>query len=95
MPRYASIARLVGYRAGIDLGLPTDLAAVQAELDRADRSVAIEAWWWAGELGSVLRNDHLIDRAEAGAARILRETDSAAQVFQRYARGLIDRWRAR
>ena len=95
VPRYASIARLVGYRAGIDLGLPTDLAAVQAALDRADRSVAIEAWWWAGEFGSVLRNDHLIGRAEAGAARVLRETDSAAEVFQRYARGLIDRWRAR
>ena len=95
VPRYASIARLVRHRAGLELGLPVDHAAIEADLDLAERSVAIEAWWWAGELGSVIRIGRWIDRAEAGAAGIRRDNDADAGGFERCAAGLIHAWRAR
>jgi predicted methyltransferase MtxX (methanogen marker protein 4) len=66
---------------------------VEADLDLADRSVAIESWWWAGDLGATFGVDRWIGRAEAVAARILRETDSSTTGFERYARRLIDAWR--
>ena len=54
-PRYVSVARLLAHRANRALGRPVDLDAVAADLDLLDASVAIEAWWWTGEVAAELR----------------------------------------
>ncbi|HEY2314098.1 MAG TPA: AAA family ATPase [Streptosporangiaceae bacterium] len=56
VPRYASVARLTVHLAGRLLGLPANAAAVEADLDLLDRSAAIEAWRWTGELGAAFGN---------------------------------------
>jgi DNA-binding SARP family transcriptional activator len=86
VPRYASVARLLGYRADHALGRPVDPAAVTAELDLLDRCVAIEAWRWtcdiAADFGLAAWRDRAADRAarlarDAGAygGGLLREAD--------------------
>lgn len=68
VPRYTSVARLLGHRAEHALGLPVDLAAVAADLDLLDGSVAIEAWRWtcdmAGDFGVPAWRERAADRAE-------------------------------
>ena len=56
VPRYASVARLLRHRADRALGQPVDLACVQADLDLLDASVAVEAWWWTGEVAAEFAN---------------------------------------
>jgi DNA-binding SARP family transcriptional activator len=73
VPRYASVARLLAYRADHALGRPVDPAAVAVDLDLLDRCVAIEAWWWtcdmAADFGVVTWRDRAADRA----ARLARD----------------------
>ena len=95
VPRYSSVARLLGHRARIDLGQPVDPALVERDLDLADRSVAIESWWWAGDLGAALHVRALVDRAERRAARLIGESGVRSTGFDRFARARIDTWRAK
>ncbi len=70
VPRYTSVARLVGHRARHLLRLPVDLGAVTADLDALDRAVGIEAWWWTGDIGAEFGNAAWLDRAAERAARL-------------------------
>jgi DNA-binding SARP family transcriptional activator/tetratricopeptide (TPR) repeat protein len=70
VPRYASVARLTGHLAGRSLGLPADPAAVEADLDLLDRSAAIEAWRWTGELGAAFGIVAWLARAEQRVSRL-------------------------
>ena len=63
VPRYLSVARLLRHRADRALGRPVDLDAVQADLDLVDGSVAVEAWWWTGEVAAEFANPGWLDRA--------------------------------
>ncbi|HTT51094.1 MAG TPA: BTAD domain-containing putative transcriptional regulator [Streptosporangiaceae bacterium] len=70
VPRYTSVARLVGHRARHRLHLPVDPDAVAADLDALDRAVGIEAWWWTGDVGAEFGNPAWLDRATERAARL-------------------------
>ena len=81
VPRYVSVARLLRHRARHRLGLPADPDQAAADLDLLDTSVAIEAWWWTGDLAADLGVAAWLDRAGERAARL-------AQGAGRYADGL-------
>jgi DNA-binding SARP family transcriptional activator/tetratricopeptide (TPR) repeat protein len=81
VPRYVSVARLLAHRANRALGLPVDLAVVDADLDLLDDSVAIEAWRWTCELAADFGHGPWRDRAADRAGRL-------AQGAGRYADGL-------
>jgi DNA-binding SARP family transcriptional activator/tetratricopeptide (TPR) repeat protein len=81
VPRYVSVARLLAHRANRALGLPVDLAVVDADLDLLDGSVAIEAWRWTCELAADFGHQPWRDRAADRAGRL-------AQAAGRYADGL-------
>jgi hypothetical protein len=72
VPRYTSVARLLGHRARARLGMAVDLAAVEADLDLLDRAVAIEAWWWTGETAADLHVPGWVVRAADSAAQLAR-----------------------
>ncbi|HEY5878077.1 MAG TPA: BTAD domain-containing putative transcriptional regulator [Nakamurella sp.] len=92
IPRYASVARLLGHRAAIALREPLDPAAVSRDLDLADASVALESWWWAGELGAVGGERRWLTRAQAGAARLLVQAGAHEETFRRHVDRLVDGW---
>jgi DNA-binding SARP family transcriptional activator/tetratricopeptide (TPR) repeat protein len=73
VPRYASVARLLTYRADHALGRPVDPAAVAADLDLLDRCVAIEAWWWTCDMAADFGLPAWRDRAADRAARLARD----------------------
>lgn len=73
VPRYASVARLLAYRADHALGRPVDPAAVAADLDLLDRCVAIEAWWWTCDMAADFGLPAWRDRAADRAARLARD----------------------
>ncbi len=73
VPRYASVARLLAYRADHALGRPVDTAAVTADLDLLDRCVAIEAWRWTCDLAADFGLPAWRDRAADRAARLARD----------------------
>jgi DNA-binding SARP family transcriptional activator/tetratricopeptide (TPR) repeat protein len=73
VPRYASVARLLMYRADCALGRPVDLAAVTADLDLLDRCVAIEAWRWTCDMAADFGLPAWRDRAADRTARLARD----------------------
>jgi len=72
VPRYVSVARLLRHRAGRALGRPVDLDLVAADLDLLDASVAIEAWWWTGDVAADFAVPRWLDRAAERAGRLAR-----------------------
>jgi DNA-binding SARP family transcriptional activator len=70
VPRYLSAGRLLGYRADRLLGVPLDLDAVSTDLDLLDDAVAVEAWWWTGEIAVELGVPAWLDRAAQRAERL-------------------------
>ena len=78
VPRYASVARLLVYRADRVLGQPVDLAAVAADLDLLDGCVAIEAWRWTCDMAADFGLAAWRDRAADRAARLARDAGEYA-----------------
>ncbi len=72
VPRYVSVARLLRHRAHLRMGLPVDVARVAADLDLLDAAVAVEAWWWTGDVAADLGSPALLDRSAERAARLAR-----------------------
>jgi DNA-binding SARP family transcriptional activator len=70
VPRYLSAGRLLRYRADRVLGVPLDLDAVAADLDLLDGAIAVEAWWWTGEVAAELGVPAWLDRAAERAERL-------------------------
>jgi hypothetical protein len=70
VPRYLSAGRLLRYRADRVLGVPLDLDAVSADLDLLDSALAVEAWWWTGEVAAELGVPAWLDRAAQRAERL-------------------------
>jgi DNA-binding SARP family transcriptional activator len=73
VPRYASVARLLAYRADHALGRPVEPAAVTADLDLLDRCAAIEAWWWTCDMAADFGLPAWRDRAADRARRLARD----------------------
>ena len=63
VPRYASVAALLVHQASAALGEPVDLERAWADLGAVERSVRVEAWWWAGETGAALGQDRWVEKA--------------------------------
>ena len=94
VPRYVSVARVLGHRARRALGLPVDLAAVAADLDLLEGAVAVEAWWWTGEAAAELSAPGLLDQAADRAERLARQAGDHADVLREEAGRRLERWRA-
>jgi len=94
VPRYTSVARLLGHRARARIGMPVDLAAAEADLDLLDRSVAVEAWWWTGETAADLRVPGWVDRAADSAARLARAAGERGAALGLSAAQRLDIWKA-
>ena len=94
VPRYTSVARLVAHRARSALLLPVDLDAVEADLDLLDHSVAVEAWWWTGDIAADLRVPRWVDRAAGRAAKLARAAGVREPGLQAEAARRLDAWRA-
>ena len=94
VPRYVSVARLLRHRASWALGKPADPDAVIADLDLLDRSVAIEAWWWTGDLAQDLASRALLDRAAERASRMERQAGEHAAAFRAAVAWRLDRWQS-
>ena len=94
VPRYVSVARLLAHRASRALALPADPDAVAADLDLLDRSVAIEAWWWTGDLAADFGRAAWLDRAADSAARLARHAGGYADGLRLEAARRLERWQA-
>jgi DNA-binding SARP family transcriptional activator/tetratricopeptide (TPR) repeat protein len=94
VPRYISVARLLRHRAERALGQPVDLDCVQADLDLLDDSVAVEAWWWTGEVAADFANVAWLDRAVDRAARLARQAEGYADGLRRHVDQRLPAWRA-
>ena len=94
VPRYISVARLLRHRAERALGQPVDLDRVQADLDLLDDSVALEAWWWTGEVAADFASPAWLDRAVDRAARLACQAEGYADGLRRHADQRLRAWRA-
>ncbi len=92
VPRYTSVARLLAHRANRALGRPADPAAVEADLDLLDRSVAIEAWWWTCDVAADFGQPAWRDRAADRAGRLARAAGDYADGLRREADRRLDAW---
>ena len=95
VPRYLSVARLLRHRADRALGRPVDSGGVQAALDLLDASVAVEAWWWTGEVAAEFASPVWLDRAADRAGRLAQQAEGYADVLRRHADQRLAGWRAR
>ena len=77
IPRYTSAARLLRHRAARALGMPADPGEVAADLDRIEAAVAIEAWWWTGDVAADFGVTAWHDRALADAGRLASQAGPA------------------
>jgi DNA-binding SARP family transcriptional activator len=93
VPRYASVAGLTGHLAGRLLGRPADDAAIEADLDLLDRSAAIEAWRWTGELGAAFGHEGWLRRAEDRVIRLAGQAGEHASGLRQAAEVRLADWR--
>lgn len=70
VPRYSSVAAIVEHQARAAMSEPVDLDQAARDLAAVEESVRLEAWWWAGELGTALREPRFLRRAEELAAAL-------------------------
>jgi DNA-binding SARP family transcriptional activator len=92
IPRYTSAARLLRHRAARGLGLPADPAEIAADLDRIEGSVAIEAWWWTGEVAADFASQRWLDLAAERAERLARNAGSYADGMRAAAGRRLGAW---
>jgi DNA-binding SARP family transcriptional activator/tetratricopeptide (TPR) repeat protein len=93
VPRYASVARLTAHLADRVLGLPHDPAAVEQDLDLLDRSGAIEAWRWTGEVGAAFGSERWLSRAEKRVRQLADQSGKRADQLFRAADVQLADWR--
>ena len=96
LPRYVSVARLMRHRANARMGQPSRPEEVEADLDLLDASVAIEAWWWTGDLAADYGAEAWLDRSAAHVTRLSREAGPRyASGLRAAARERMTAWRSR
>jgi len=94
VPRYISVARLLRHRARRRRGLAVNLAEVAADLDLLDASVAVEAWWWTGDLAADCGHPGWLDRAAERATRLAGNAGRYAQCLTAAAEDRMRAWRS-
>jgi hypothetical protein len=94
VPRYVSVARLLRHRARRRQGLTVSLADAGADLDLLDTSVAVEAWWWTGDLAADCGNPAWLDRAAERAARLARNSGRYADCLTTAVEERMRAWRS-
>lgn len=94
VPRYASVGRLLTHQARAALGEPVDRDQVAVDLDATRASIALEAWWWAGETAVAVAEPAFLRTAEDLAARLAAESDRPEVLHAAADRRLRD-WRLR
>ena len=94
IPRYSSVARLLGHRARAALGRPVEFAQVESDLDAVDRSVALESWWLTGTMAAELRVPAWVDRAAARVDALANASGERGAAFRAHAAPRLDAWRA-
>jgi DNA-binding SARP family transcriptional activator/tetratricopeptide (TPR) repeat protein len=92
VPRYTCVARLLRHRADRALSLPVDLGVVEADLDELDRAVAIEAWWWTGEVAADFAHRAWLDRAADRAKRLASHAGPRADLMLSVAERKLTGW---
>ena len=71
-----------------------DPGAVEADLDLLDASVAIEAWWWTGEVAADFANPAWLDRAVDRADRLAGQAGGYGDGLRRHVDQRRPAWRA-
>jgi DNA-binding SARP family transcriptional activator len=94
VPRYVGAGRLLRYRADRVLGVPPDLDAVAADLDLLDGAMAMEAWWWTGEVAAELGVPAWLDRAAQRAERLAANAGSHGDGLRRTLAARMRGWEA-
>ncbi len=94
VPRYISVARLLRHRADRAAGQPVDPDRVEADLDLLDRSVAVEAWRWTGDMAAEFASPAWLDRAVDRAGRLAQHAGGYADVLRRHVDQRLPVWRA-
>ena len=95
LPRYVSVARLTAHRASLRLGQPATPEQVEADLDLLDSSVAIEAWWWTGDLAADYGVPAWLDRSAGHVTRLSRQAGRYASGLEAAARQRMAAWQSR
>jgi tetratricopeptide (TPR) repeat protein len=95
VPRYISVARLLRHRADRAAGQPVDPDRVEADLDLLDSSVAVEAWWWTGEVAAEFASPAWLDRAVDRADQLARHAEGYADGLRRHVDQRLRGWHAR
>jgi DNA-binding SARP family transcriptional activator/tetratricopeptide (TPR) repeat protein len=93
VPRYISVARLLTHRANRALGLPVELAVVDADLDLLDRCVAIEAWRWTCDMAADFAHEAWLERAADRVGRLAQQAGRYADELRREADQRLNRLR--
>lgn len=94
VPRYDACARLVAHRARTALGDRVDPEEAWRDLEAVERTMRVEAWWWAGETGAALGRPEWLDRAERLAADLADAAGAHADDVRAEADRRLTRWRA-
>jgi DNA-binding SARP family transcriptional activator len=92
IPRYTAAARLLRHRASRALGRPADPGEVAADLDRIEAAVAIEAWWWTGEVAADFASPAWLDLAAERAERLASHAGRYAEVMRQTAARRLATW---
>ncbi len=92
VPRYASVAALLHHQARAALGEEVDLDRAWTDLGEAERSVGVEAWWWAGETGRALGQDRWLARAEELAGELATASGEHRDVLRAEADRRLAAW---
>ena len=95
IPRYVSVARLTAHRASLRLGQPATPEQVEADLDLLDSPVAIEAWWWTGDLAADYGVPAWLDRSAGHVTRLSRQAGRYASGLEAAARQRMAAWQSR
>lgn len=83
VPRYTVPARLLAAEAGVRLGRPVDLTAVEADLDELDRVATLDAWRITASVASTFGLDRWRARAAHRAAALAGHTGERRPDFER------------
>lgn len=93
VPRYVSCAGLVAHRARAALGEEVDLDEAWHDLGEVERSVGIEAWWWAGQTGAELGQERWLARAEELVVGLAGRSGNHADTLRADADRRLEGWR--
>jgi len=92
VPRYVAAGRLLQHRADRVLGEPVDLGVVGVDLEALDAAMAVEAWWWTGEVAAELGVPAWLDRAAQRADRLAANAGPHADGLRRALAGRMRGW---